>query len=101
MQSVIEEQEAKIISVATLHAYKSSILCNPFILPSYGGLAYFYAFLGLKELAIKTYQSYNIAEKKLLSVDDSKLSYYNREMKKNISTYRKIFDSLKAELRIL
>jgi len=96
-----EEQETKSLTVSALAAYKSSILCNPFMLPSYAGLASFYGLLGLKELVIKTYQSYNIAEKKLLSIDDSKLSYYDRATKENIPTYREMVDSLKAELRIL
>jgi len=79
-------------------AYMSSILCNPLMLPSYGGLASFYMVLGSTNRAAEVCRDYEAAEQKLLSSDDSDLGYYEQAMKSDTSEIRKIVDQVKAEL---
>ena len=81
-------------------AYMSSILCNPLMLPSYGGLAWFYMVLGSTDRAGEVCREYDAAEQKLLSSDDSELGYYDQAMKSDTSEMRKMVDQVKAEVGI-
>ena len=81
-------------------AYMSSIVCNPLMLPSYGGLACFYMVLGSTDRAAKVCRDYDAAEQQLLSSDDSDLGYYDQAMKSETSEMRKMVDQVKAELGI-
>lgn len=81
-------------------AYMASILCNPFMLGSYTGLALFYTFLGSFDRAAQVCGDYDAAEQTLLSRDTSDLNYYDQETKSNISTFREWIDIVKAEVRI-
>lgn len=89
------EQEMAIVTAEA--AYQSSILCNPLMLPSYGGLALFYAFLGSSNLAAQACSDYDAAEQRLLSIDDNDLSCYDQETKSNIPAFRMRIDQVKTE----
>ena len=92
------EQDMAIGTAET--AYMSSILCNPLMLPSYGGLACFYMVLGSTDRAAEICRDYDAAEQKLLSSDDSDLGYYDQAMKEDTSAMREVVDQVKAELAI-
>jgi hypothetical protein len=85
------------IGVAEI-AYMSSILCNPFMLPSYGGLACFYMLLGSRQRAAEICQEYDIVEEKLIR--SNKLNYYDQATKLNVSITRQTIDEIKTELKI-
>lgn len=103
-QSVLElpdgSREQTMAIETTKIAYMSSILCNPIMLPSYGGLAWFYMILGSTDRAVEACRSYDAAEQKLLSSDDRDLGYYDQAMKSYTSKMRKIVDQVKTELGI-
>jgi len=79
-------------------AYMSSILCNPLMLPSYAGLAWFYMVLGSTDRAAEVCRDYDVAEQKLLGSDESDLGYYDRAMKEDTSEMRNVVNQVKAEL---
>lgn len=81
-------------------AYMSSLLCNPLMLPSYGGLAWFYILLGSTGRAADVCRDYDAAEQKLLSSDDADLGYYDQAMKSGASEMRKMVDQVKAKVGI-
>jgi len=81
-------------------AYMSSILCDPLMLQSYGGLAWFYLMVAAPDRAVEVCRDYEAAEGKLLSSDDSELGYYDRATKSDISEMRKMINQIKAQLAI-
>ncbi len=91
------EQQNLAIGSAEM-AYMSSILCNPLLLPSYAGLAFFYSAIGNAKRAIEAFQEYDKAEQRLLQIDDKELSYYDRAIKGKLPEMRKQLSEFRAAL---
>ncbi len=81
-------------------AYMSSILCNPLMLPSYGGLAWFYLYLDSSDRAVEVCREFEEAERRLLQTDDADLCYYDKEMKLRTTEMRSMITQIKAEIGI-
>jgi hypothetical protein len=81
-------------------AYRSSILCNPLMLPSYVGLASCYMVLGSPDRVAQVCRDYDNAEQMLLSGDDNNLSSYDRAMKSDIPEIKKLVDKIRAQVGI-
>jgi hypothetical protein len=80
-------------------AYLSALLCDPFLLPAYKGLASFYNVMGKKDLAASTCRQYDATEEKLLQTRDPELFLYRETRYKPIAAAtRKEIDLLKAQL---
>jgi hypothetical protein len=80
-------------------AFLSALLCDPFLLPAYKGLASFYNAMGKKELAAGICRQYDETEEKLLGTHDRDiLDYREARYKPVAAATRKEMDRLKAEL---
>jgi len=88
------EGSARQIQAASLVeiSFHSAILCDPYFLSAYKGLAFFYDATGKKGLAASTCQQYDEAERKLLSATEGKLHVY-RETK-----YAPVAAGLRADM---
>ena len=76
-------------------SFHSAILCDPYFLAAYKGLAAFYHAIGRNELAAAACRQYDEAERKLLSATDERMRMY-RETK-----YKPLASSLRAEMNRL
>jgi hypothetical protein len=80
-------------------AYLSALLCDPFLLPAYKGLASFYLVMGKKDLAAGMCRQYDATEEKLLQTQDPEIFLYREIRYKPIAAAtRKEIDLLKAQL---
>jgi hypothetical protein len=66
--------------ITTEFAYLSSILCNPLMLSSYGGLAQLYLTLRLPDLAAEVCNDFDSALHQLLSSSTDDLGCYNQAL---------------------
>jgi len=90
-------EQGMVIGTAEL-AYMSSILCNPFILPSYSSLATLYLQFDLPDKAAAVCQEYDVAEQQLLGAYDGDLSFFDQGMKQGVSEERRTMDEIKRKL---
>ena len=80
-------------------AFLSALLCDPFMLPAYKGLASYYHVMGKKELAAGTCRKYDEVEQKLLQTQDREILQYREARYKPIAaSTRKEINILKAQL---
>jgi len=92
------EKKERAIAYAEM-AYSSSILCNPLMLGSYAGLAFFYAAIGETALSMKTFEEYDLAEKRLLEKDDKELSHYDKALKESLPEMKAKLNEFRAALK--
>jgi len=92
--SDMPEGSARQIQAASLVeiSFLSAILCDPYFLSAYRGLALFYEATGKKDLAASTCQQYDEAEQKILAATGGVLRAY-RETK-----YAPVASGLRAEM---
>ena len=64
-------------------AYMSSVLCDPYFLESYFGMAYLYSEID-KDITLEWCAKYKEAEEKLLNTPDEELSIYQLNRKKEL-----------------
>ncbi|MGO9413145.1 MAG: hypothetical protein ACLQCB_20655 [Spirochaetia bacterium] len=76
-------------------SFHSAILCDPYFLAAYKGLAVYYNATGRKELAAGACRQFDEAEKKLLEATDDYLRAYRE------SKYKPVASSLRAEINRL
>jgi hypothetical protein len=80
-------------------AYLSALLCDPFMLPAYKGLASFYHVMGKKDQAAGMCRQYDEAEDMLLRTQDQDILHYRETRYRPIAAAtRKEIDLLKAQL---
>jgi hypothetical protein len=80
-------------------AYLSALICDPFLLPAYKGLASFYLVVGKKEQAAAMCRQYDATEEKLLQTEDPEIFLYREVRYKPLAAAtRKEVDRLKAQL---
>jgi len=80
-------------------AYLSALLCDPYLLPAYKGLALFYLVVGKKDQAAGVCRQYDATEEILLKTEDPELFLYREVRYKPIAAAtRKEIDLLKAQL---
>jgi hypothetical protein len=80
-------------------AYLSALVCDPFLLPAYKGLASFYLVVGKKEQAAAMCRQYDATEEKLLQTEDPEIFLYREVRYKPLAAAtRKEVDRLKAQL---
>ena len=99
IEGFAEKSEQQNLAIGSVEiAYMSSILCNPLVLPSYAGLAFFYSMIGNKKRALETFKEYDQAEQNLMQTDDKALSYYDKALKEKLPEMRKQLFELRTEL---
>ncbi len=99
IESFPENSEQQNLAIGSAEmAYMSSVLCNPLLLPSYAGLAFFYAMIGDTKRANETFEEYDQAERMLLQINDNALSYYDKVLKEKIPEMRRQITDLKYEI---
>ena len=80
-------------------AYLSALLCDPYLLPAYKGLASYYMVVGKKDLAAGMCRQYDAIEEKLLQTEDPELFLYREVRYKPLAAAtRKEIDQVKAQL---
>ncbi|HYW84776.1 MAG TPA: hypothetical protein VFB30_16045 [Spirochaetia bacterium] len=80
-------------------AYLSALLCDPYLLPAYRGLASFYLVVGKKDQASGMCRQYDATEKELLQTEDPELYLYREVRYKPLAAAtRKEIDRVKAQL---
>jgi hypothetical protein len=91
------DQRERAIAFAEM-AYTSSILCNPLMLGSYAGLAFFYHAIGETALSRQTFIEYDQAEQLLLKKDEKDLSYYDKALKETLPEMKAKLTEFRAAL---
>jgi hypothetical protein len=83
-------------------AFTSAILCDPFQLPSYVGMAFLYGTIGInKAVALRWCENYKRAEARLLSAPDQDLAWQHRGLKISIThprEARNLFNKASGDL---
>jgi len=80
-------------------AYLSALLCDPYLLPAYKGLASLYLVTGKKDLAAGMCRHYDATEEELLHTQDPELFLYRETRYKPLAAAtRKEIDRIKAQL---
>ena len=77
-----EDEVGSLVRGATM-AYMSSVLCDPYFLESYFGMAYLYSEID-KDITLEWCAKYKEAEEKLLNTPDEELSIYQLNRKKEL-----------------
>lgn len=82
-------------------SYVSAILCDPYLLAAYKGLASFYSAMGKKTLASSTCKQFDEAERQLLeSTGDYQRAYRETKYRPTAAALKAEMDRLKADLGI-
>ena len=96
-----ESEQQQTASVFTEMAFQSAILCNPFQLPSYFGLAYYYVQTGQRDVAREVCKEFYGMIQILDGTEENELSYANRVIKKNqdglLSKMKQDMEQMKKE----
>ena len=80
-------------------AYLSALVCDPYLLPAYRGLAQFYLVTGKKDRAAAMCREYDAVENTLLHTEDPELYLYREVRYKPLAAEtRKEVDRVKAQL---
>ena len=79
--------------------YLSAVLCDPFLLPAYKGLAAFYHVMGKRDLAVGMCRQYDETEARILHSQDPYVRVYRETRYAPLAANtRRQLDSLKTEL---
>jgi hypothetical protein len=102
IQSLIDKEQQSFVGAKADMAFTSAILCDPFQLPSYLGMAFLYGTTYInKDAALKWCQNYKRAEDRLLNEPDQNLAWHHRGQKMLIThpfEARNIFNKISGDV---